>query len=315
MNTQRCIIPLISLGLLLFSVACNSNKDVIHPNALDASYNTETYGTQNPNKQKVDICVPNTLADGHGIIIFIHGGGWAYGGKDCKMLRRQSLETSFFLKVFPQHPSAIGMLMIPLSPTDMTSYRMFTMQLKRFALLQEQGITPMTLLKILIVGESSGGHLALMYALSIADQKAKAVASISAPTNLNAPDLHTTLSNWRIGGAVSTDCGRMPNLASNKNALLLLEQFAAGNTSELYEALSPVAHLDSDDIPVFVMHGENDDKIDFPSQAQDFIDALDTEGITFGNLFLSHNHVEPEGDTFTQYADEIISWYYDHVYP
>lgn len=126
------------------------------------------------------------------------------------------------------------------------------------------------------LGYSSGGHVALMLALtstsqeSVQDAPIQAVASAGAPTDLtrlfDLPVLH------RLLGA------------------------SRAERPDLYRAASPIHHVSADDPPALLLHGEYD-LIVPPVHASALAERMQTLGATVELVFLPHGH----GRTTTGY--------------
>ena len=298
------------VALLLSTVGCL--KDTNHFGAIDASFNTEVYGTEDPGRQKVDICVPNTVDPDHGIIVYIHGGGWLYGGSDC--MGNDAVK-------FGDRILKAG---IPVASVD---YRYVSSSRDGSALIDDisQAVEKIRDLagtgdfnydpdKIMVVGYSAGAHLALMYALSESSQKSKAVVGISSPTDLSDTDWQDYLkTRKKLLGPVKSPCGNFPlNIFETIRPYTVLKQLAGGETPAHFEAMSPVSHLDVDDVPVLMLHGVTDVDVPYGSQYNDFVTALDLVGVTYDAKDFPFSHKIPNG-VYDDLAGEIIDWYNVHV--
>ena len=170
---MRKYILLIVLGLL----SCKKKTIDAGNNAVFDIQKNVRYGTSA--SQIVDLYLPKNVSELQEVFLFVHGGGWKGGSK--------TEFNALLLRLMKHYPNAIFANM---------NYRLASN--KTFALpLQTDDINTVIDLiqkktgeaiskKIVLVGNSSGAHISMMYALHFDEKKQiKAVVNIVGPSDLN----------------------------------------------------------------------------------------------------------------------------------
>ena len=162
-----CISKQVAVVIIItfFTVACNSYRAV--ENVEYKKFYNVNYG--NDRKHKMDVFVPNQIRDS-AFIVIIHGGGWRFGSKihlrhlQKYLLKNGVASTSLNYRLVQKKINYQHQL------DDVDRALKFIQD----SLEQERNL--------ILLGESSGGHLALLYAYSHVEDIEK-VITFAAPTD------------------------------------------------------------------------------------------------------------------------------------
>ncbi len=255
-----------------------------------------SYGTHE--RQVVDLCVPNDASGDLGLVLFIHGGAWIQGDKE-------SYEGGMNYGA-----SDLGIA------TASVNYRYISENVDlldvlddidaALAAIKEKGTEiGVNINKVLLTGDSAGGHLSLLYAYArknTAPVTPVAVVSNSGPTDLYDDNFYhnNALGDEAvISDLMSKACGQRFTYETKANA-----------KQALY-SVSPIAYVSADCVPTVINHGNADSIVPF-SNAQT-LDALLTQ---FGvehvlNVFEGADHDLGKDDAAKKRADELLFGYID----
>lgn len=245
---------------VLFYTGCSKDDTVQDSGAkeiMDVSYGS------NP-LQKLDIYLPaNSNQNTTKVIVLIHGGGWTTGDKS---LSTQYVDT--LQKRLPEYAIfninyrlASGTTNIfPAQESDVKSAIEFI-----YSKRSEYNISD----KFVLIGESAGGHLAMLYAYKYnAPVKIKAVVSFFGPSDL------IDMYNNPVGGNPVISAGIVAALGSTPSA-----------NPALYASSSPVNFISGNSaVPTILLHGGMDNLV-HPSQSIQVRDRLTTAGIVNQYVF------------------------------
>ena len=172
---KNCLI--IACLIILTLSGCNQKKIEL---GKDASFKIEKDLAYGDDKEQVmDLYIPEILPEHADVFIIIHGGGWRGG--------RRSQLTSFTFDLMKKFPKSIFVNMdYRLATTTHFALPNQTDDIKRAInyLEKKLKIKP----KFILLGNSAGGHLSMMYAYQFdKDKKVKAVINIVGPADLNDP--------------------------------------------------------------------------------------------------------------------------------
>ncbi|CAA7393198.1 alpha/beta hydrolase [Chryseobacterium fistulae] len=167
--------PIFILGFIGFIFnSCNSKFRVwVGPNKEQKIYNLK-YGEHE--KQKMDIFLPSNYDKSSPIILIVHGGAWKYGRKE-NMIQIQKM-------LFKNNIPSISINYRLVSKSKKITYRE---QLDDIATAIEKfnslaGKAELEPNNYILLGESAGGHLALLYGYQHPEQ-IKKIISMSGPTD------------------------------------------------------------------------------------------------------------------------------------
>lgn len=165
---------------IIFIIFCNSCQQKTVNFGNDVSFSIEKnipYGKDS--QQKMDIYLPDKHKKGKDVFIIIHGGGWRGG--------RKSELTAFTHKLMEKFPETLFVnaeyrlastthFALPNQTDDISAMMKYLNQTLSFR--------P----RYILLGNSAGGHLSMMYAYKFnPDKRIKAVINIVGPADLNDP--------------------------------------------------------------------------------------------------------------------------------
>jgi acetyl esterase/lipase len=246
-------IPFLAFWLSIFVlVSCAKNDVPAVKTMLDVSYGADP-------AQKMDIYLPaNGSTASTKAVIMIHGGGWTAGDKSASTQYVDSLR-----KRLPDYAvfninyrlSAAPLNLFPAQEMDVKSAVEFIYN-KR----SEYNISD----KFVLIGESAGGHLAMLYAYKYnSPVKIKAVVSLFGPSDL------TDMYNNPVNGNPSISLGVAQAVGATPSV-----------NPSLYASSSPINFISAGTaMPTILLHGGMDILVS-PSQSVAVQNKLIAAGIT-----------------------------------
>lgn len=193
------------------------------------------------------------------LVVCIHGGAWMGGNKgDYKdyqltMAKMGIASASVQYRLIPKHK-------FPAQIDDCTTALKFLISEK-----EKFKIDPK---RVVTLGASAGGHLALLLGLSkVKDCEFKGVVNICGPTDLR---------NFQSSplGDLALKSGSKMNSREIISTLLGTED----RKEKIYEDASPITKVTKDSPPILTIHGSNDDIVPY-SQATALHEVLKKAGV------------------------------------
>ena len=260
------------------------------------TYFNMAYGTHE--RQVVDLCIPNGATGDTGLVLFIHGGAWIQGDKE-------SYEGGMSYGA-----SELGIA------TASLNYRYISEDVDlldvlddidaALAKIKEKGAEAgVNINKVLLTGDSAGGHLSLLYAYArknSAPVTPVAVVSNSGPTDLYDDNFYHN----NAMGDTATICQLMSWACG--------QSFSYDTKESAREALyrvSPVSYVSADCVPTVINHGTADSIVPFSNAAN--LDALLTQyGVEHVlNVYQGADHDLGKDEAAKDRADELLFGYID----
>ena len=264
-------------------------------------YNCQTfynipYGTHE--RQVVDLFVPEGASGDIGLVLFIHGGAWMSGDKSSYEGGMAYGATSLGIATASVNYRYISDNIDILDLIDDIDSALGAVKQKG----AEVGVN---INKVLLTGDSAGGHLSLLYAYArknTAPITPVAVVSNSGPTDLYDDNFYhnNALGNEAvISDLMSKACGQRFNY-ENKEA-----------AKQALESVSPINYVSADCVPTVINHGSADTIVPF-SNAQK-LDALLTQyGVEHVlNVYNGADHDLGKDEAAKDRADELLFGYID----
>lgn len=255
-----------------------------------------SYGTHE--RQVVDLCVPDGASGDLGLVLFIHGGAWIAGDKES------------YDSGMNYGASELGIA------TASVNYRYISNDIDILDILddidaalakirQKGAEVGVNINRVLLTGDSAGGHLSLLYAYArknTAPVTPVAVISNSGPTDLYDDNFYH---NNALGDTaimcdlMSKACGQRFTYETKESAKSALN------------SVSPIAYVSADCVPTVINHGNADTIVPF-SNAQT-LDALLTQyGVEHVlNVYQGADHDLGKDDAARKRADELLFGYVD----
>lgn len=222
------------LGLIGFVLgSCNTRKFKVWvgTNNEQKIYNLK-YGEHK--RQKMDVFLPSGYAENSPVVLLIHGGAWTLGKKE-HMIQIQKM-------LFKNNIPTINMNYRLVSVSKKITYReqledINSALLKFNSLAEKAELLPDN---YVLLGESAGGHLALLYGYRNPD-RIKKIISLSGPTDFYSNAyLHSFYSKYSL-----------PTIQK-----VVGVKFDRTNVSEEFKKASPIANISN--VPTLLFQGTQD---------------------------------------------------------
>ncbi|MDR6514181.1 alpha/beta hydrolase [Chryseobacterium camelliae] len=265
------------LGCVSFVLnSCNTKFRVwVGTNHDQKIYNLK-YGEHT--RQKMDVFLPSDYPEDSPVVLIVHGGAWKYGRKE-HMIQIQKM-------LFRNNVPSINMNYKLVSKT--VTYRQqledIGLAIQKFnALAQKAELRPDN---YILLGESAGGHLALLYGYRHPEQ-IKKIISLSGPTDFYSPEyLHSFYSKY----------------SSPTIQKVVGTKFHRQNLSDEFRQASPIANVA--DVPTLLFQG-NQDVLVSQKQAKALDSVLSARQIPHKLIFMKNTGHAPRFFSKTK-RDSII---------
>lgn len=282
---------IINFFLSLFGIGGIGGQDFNCQTFFDLSYGTHE-------RQVVDLCVPYDASGDIGMVLFIHGGAWISGDKET------------YEGGMNYGASSLGIA------TASVNYRYISPDVDLLDVLddidaalarvkQEAAKVGVNINKVLLTGDSAGGHLSLLYAYArknTAPVTPVAVISNSGPTDLYDDNFYHN----NAMGDTATICELMSKACG--------QYFTYENKESAKAALysvSPISYVSADCVPTVINHGNADTIVPFSNAVT--LDALLTQyGVEHVfNVYQGADHDLGKDEAAKDRADELLFGYID----
>lgn len=255
-----------------------------------------SYGTHE--RQVVDLFIPDDASGDLGLVLFIHGGAWIAGDKESYEGGMEYGATELGIATASVNYRYISDDVDLLDVLDDIDDALAVIKDKG----NEVGVN---INKVLLTGDSAGGHLSLLYAYArknTAPVTPVAVISNSGPTDLYDDNFYH---NNAIGDEtvvcdlLSKACGQRFTYDTKESAM-----------TALY-SVSPIAYVSVDCVPTVINHGTADTIVPFSNAVT--LDALLTQyGVEHVlNVYDGADHDLGKDDEAKKKADELLFSYID----
>ena len=218
------------LGLIaLILNSCNSKFRVWVGKDSQKIYNLK-YGEHK--RQKMDVFLPSDYPQNSPVILIVHGGAWKYGRKE-HMIQIQKM-------LFENNIPSINMnyRLVSKHFTYRDQLEDINAVIEKFNSLSEKAeLLPNN---YILLGESAGGHLALLYGYQNPD-KIKKIISLSGPTDFYSHDYLKSFYSKYTSGSIQKVVGT---------------KFNRKNLSEDFQKASPIANVTN--VPTLLFQGNQD---------------------------------------------------------
>ncbi|WP_089732890.1 alpha/beta hydrolase [Chryseobacterium jejuense] len=221
------------MGCISFLLqSCNTKFRVwVGPDGQQKIYNLK-YGEHK--RQKMDVFLPKDYPENAPVVLIVHGGAWTLGKKE-HMIQIQKM-------LFKNKIPSINMNYRLVSQKKKITYKQqledIGSVIKKFNSLAEKAeLQPDN---YVILGESAGGHLALLYGYQHPDQ-VKKIISLSGPTDFYSPEYLNSFYSKYTSPTIQKVVGT---------------QFDRKNLSEAFKEASPIANITH--VPTLLFQGNHD---------------------------------------------------------
>ena len=219
---------------------------------------------------KLDLHRPQ--AENPPLIVYVHGGGWRAGSKKDVPI------VDLYDKGFAIASVDYRLSMQAVFPAQVHDIKAAIRFLRANA-----GTLHINATKIAIIGSSAGGHLAALVGVTNGNQEleGKVGEHLDQSSDVQVIVSFFGASNLETILAQSTPKGREFRLS----ALKLLLGDTPDKKSELAKLASPVTHLDKNDPPLLLIHGDADPQMP-PQQSQELAKAYESLGLSVTLIML-----------------------------
>lgn len=265
------------LGCVSFVLnSCNTKFRVwVGTNHDQKIYNLK-YGEHK--RQKMDVFLPSDYPEDSPVVLIVHGGAWKYGRKE-HMIQIQKM-------LFRNNIPSINMNYRLVSKTVTYRHQLedIGLAIQKFnALAHKAELQPD---HYILLGESAGGHLALLYGYRHPEQ-IKKIISLSGPTDFYSPEyLHSFYSKY----------------SSPTIQKVVGTKFHRQNLSDEFRQASPIANVA--DVPTLLFQG-NQDVLVSQKQAKALDSVLSARQIPHKLIFMKNTGHAPRFFSKTK-RDSII---------
>ncbi len=255
-----------------------------------------SYGTHE--RQVVDLFIPDDASGDLGLVLFIHGGAWIAGDKESYEGGMEYGATELGIATASVNYRYISDDVDLLDVLDDIDDALAVIKDKG----NEVGVN---INKVLLTGDSAGGHLSLLYAYArknTAPVTPVAVISNSGPTDLYDDNFYHNNAlgdETVICDLLSKACGQRFAYDTKESA-----------KTALY-SVSPIAYVSADCVPTVINHGTADSIVPFSNAVT--LDALLTQyGVEHVlNVYDGADHDLGKDDEAKKKADELLFGYID----
>ncbi|PIF44946.1 acetyl esterase/lipase [Chryseobacterium sp. 52] len=185
-------------------------------------------------RQKMDVFLPLDYAEDAPVVLIVHGGAWTLGKKE-HMIQVQKM-------LFQHKIPSISMNYRLVSKRKNITYKQqledIGLAIEKFnTLAQKAELQPNN---YILLGESAGGHLALLYGYRHSEQ-IKKIISLSGPTDFYSPEYLNSFYSKYTSPTFQKVVGT---------------KFDRKNISEAFKEASPIANISN--VPTLLFQGNND---------------------------------------------------------
>lgn len=282
---------IINFFMNLFGLGAVGGQDFNCQTFFDLSYGTHE-------RQVVDLCVPDGASGDLGLVLFIHGGAWIAGDKSSYEGGMNYGASSLGIATASVNYRYISENVDILDILDDIDAALATIKQKG----AEVGVN---INRVLLTGDSAGGHLSLLYAY--ARKNTAPIAPVAVVSNSGPTDLYDD--NFYHNNALGDEaaiCDLMSKACGQR-----FSYEARDAAKEALYKVSPIAYVSADCVPTVINHGSADSIVPF-SNAQS-LDALLTQyGVEHVlNVYQGADHDLGKDDAAKERADELLFGYID----
>lgn len=242
---------LISMSIL---TSCQRNEQVTTPEKTLPAKTLHNLSYGKDTAQRMDVYLPaNRSVDSTRSVILIHGGGWNSGSKNDFVAYIDSFKKRMpdYAIVNLDYRLVNGSNLFPTQEQDVKAAIDF--------IVAHSGEYHINKNKLVLLGVSAGGHLALLQGYKYNDPKIAAIIDFFGPTDLTA----MFQKPWHpyVPFVLQMITGTTPS----QNALL-------------YQESSPINYVNAYSAPTLILHGSNDSVVNV-SQSKALKNKLDDAGV------------------------------------
>jgi acetyl esterase/lipase len=227
-------------------------------------------------RHKLDLFIPQKTTTPHGVILFIHGGGWHQGDKTGHRDDINRFSSLGYICAAMNYRYVAENINVFDELDDITA------ALKAIKIKCQENTFDVD--KLMLVGGSAGSHLALLYAVTRMNEapiKPAAACVYCPPVKCYTEDfllgIFGEFENWKYE-ILSKCCG----------CKLTKETFLNDTQQKALKKISPMEYLSDNFIPTAVFHGKKDELIPL-RHIEEFTDLLSKMGVKNDLLIFSNS--------------------------
>lgn len=245
-----------------------------------------SYDTKS-SKNTMDLYLPCCSLGSCGLIVYIHGGAWTsssnslysktayedclkYGVATAAINYRYASETVDASDILDDIEASVA-------------------KAKEIAAQYELDLT-----KLMLTGQSAGGHLSMLYAYTRAD--VSPVKPVCMLEETGSADFTKPI-YWQSTLGTET----VSNVLSWLSGETITDAESQAAASEALKTISPLYYIDENSVPTVICHGKRDLVIDY-SEATDIANALEENGVPYELITFKSNHATYKDAETTAYA-------------
>ncbi len=261
-------------------------------------------------RQQLDLYVPDDGRSDHPVAIYLHGGGWQLGDKaavndtsvaNIKEFRNALLDAGYAVAAVNYRLTDEAIW--PAQILDVKSaVRFLRANAQKYRLDPE---------RIVVWGESAGGHLAQMMAVTNGDPTMEGAVGETGESS----DVDAAISYYGISDLVTmaTDVMACSQTGGEVGQSLLVGGSPAIEPSKTLAALaSPINYVDSSDAPILLMHGKQDCVV-APIQSERMYQKLDAAGVPTELVEVDGEHSAPVFFETKKLRQQAIDWFNEYA--
>lgn len=260
-------LSMITFFLSLFGFGAGTTNPTPTPGSDTVPYylseNTVAYGSSED--QTLDLFLPAGKTGSAGLVVLIHGGAWVTGTKETYYAEARRMQALGYVAASINY-RYLGKGVLPSDELDDITAAMAAVK----TICAQKNIM---LNRAALMGTSSGGHLALLYAYTKQAQSPVPVATVissSAPTDFTDPAfLQGSAAGELAASAIGVTPQTLVALAQSPFGQLFMTPLAK---------LSPAKQVTGSTVPTLMAHGKNDNIVPY-SNAQRLDAALTENGV------------------------------------
>ena len=223
-------------------------------------------------ERAMDIYLPSDTEGISGAVLFIHGGGWMSGDKSEEDIRCRIVANGGYVAatlnytLLTDETEDFYTIDLVMDEIDLAIERLVEVS-------AEQGID---IQSVALSGYSAGGHIALLYAYTRAEDAPLDVAFVSSmagPADISYEvwgGSAAVIGSWLSGEEVTA------------------EMAESGEADEILSLISPVANITPDSPPTMLIQGARDNVVP-PRNAESLVAHLQERGVDYDSLILSNS--------------------------
>lgn len=250
---KSCYGPLFAYALALAVVPAMEQQSITNAQEVGPTKSGITYAERDQQPLLLDLYIPEGQSDPAPLVIWVHGGAWRAGSRS-RVPITQLLEHGLAIASIDYRLS--GDAPFPAQAHDI-NHAIDYLHLHAQAL----GLDPE---RFAIAGSSAGGHLAALIGVSqgidaLSAPKQRVRSTNAERTSSQPPKLKAIVSFFGASNLQTILLQSTPHgLGVRIPALQLLLRGQPDQKSELARLASPVTHVDHNDPPLLLLHGDQD---------------------------------------------------------